>query len=271
MIDKPGNIHYNHFMVDLHCHILPGLDDGAKHLEESLYMCSMAVGDGITTIVATPHTMDGTYLNETSVIKLAVKELSDRLALEKIPLQILPGADVHVHFDLLNLLKNGKITTINDNHRYLLLEFPHRSVPPNIKNLIFDLNVNGIIPIITHPERNLILQNDLDLLYEFILQGAVVQITALSLVGEFGPGAERCCKDLLRNNMAHVIATDAHSSTSRPPLLSMALEKASKITDQNYAEAMVTSIPEAIVKGNDLYDLPEPEKPKKTFFQRLFS
>ncbi len=258
-------------MIDLHCHLLPELDDGAKNLEDSLKMCSIAAEDGIKTIVATPHTMDGVYVNEKQTIKNAVQALNKKVEEKKIPLNILPGADVHINVDLLDLLKEGKAITINDNQRYLLLEFPHRSVPPNIKNLIFDLNIQNLMPIITHPERNMVLQNDLDLLYELVLQGSMLQITALSLVGEFGPGAEKCCCELLKNNLVHVIATDAHSPESRPPVLSIGVEKAAKIIGEEMAQALVTSNPEAIIQGNDLPDYQEPEKPKKSFFQRLFS
>jgi protein-tyrosine phosphatase len=258
-------------MVDLHCHILPGLDDGAETLEESLRMCSMAAEDAIKTIVATPHTLDGVYMNELPAIKQAVSDLNRQLIQNHIPVEILPGADVHVNVNLLELLKEGKATTVNDNHRYLMLEFPHRSVPPNVENLIFELNLQGIIPILTHPERNMVLQNDLDLVYKLVSQGVLVQITALSLVGEFGPGAERCSRDLLKHNLAHIIATDAHSPESRPPILSVALEAAAKLMGETSALALVTCHPSAIIQGRDLPDLPEPEKPKKSFFQRLFS
>lgn len=257
-------------MIDLHCHILPGLDDGAKDIKESLRMCSMAAEDGIQTIVATPHTMDGVYVNTTKDIKEAVQDLNNLLVKEKIPLEILPGADVHVNIDLLELLKEGKACTINNNHRYLLLELPHQSVPPNIKDLIFDLNIQGIIPILTHPERNIVLQNDLDRLYEFVLQGALIQITAHSLRGEFGPVAEKCCRELLKYNLVHVIATDAHSPTIRPPYLSYALKEAMEIIDEKEALALVTKNPLAIIQGKNIPDFLNPEKPKKSFFQRLF-
>jgi len=258
-------------MIDLHCHILPGLDDGAANLEESLRMCSMAAEDGIKTIVATPHTLDGVYMNELTGIRQAVSDLNRHLIQNHIPVEILPGADVHVNINLLELLKEGKATTVNDNRRYLMLEFPHRSVPPKVQNLIFELNLHGIIPILTHPERNMVLQHDLDLVHELVLQGVLVQITALSLLGEFGSGAERCSRDLLKRNLVHIIATDAHSPESRPPLLSPALEAATRLIGETSALALVTSHPSAIIQGRDLPDLPEPEKPKKSFFQRLFS
>jgi len=272
-------------MIDIHCHILPGLDDGAKDMEESVCMCVMAAEDGIEKIVATPHTMDGIYINKTQDVKHAVNVLNTVLIEKKIPLEILPGADVHVNIDLLellkegkastindnHLLKEGKASTINDNHHYMLLELPHQSVPPNIKDLIFDLNIHGITPIITHPERNTVLQNDIDTLYDLVLQGILIQITAHSLRGEFGPAAEKCCFELLKHNLVHVIATDAHSSTVRPPYLSYALKKAAEIIDEKEALALVNSNPSAIIKGQNIPNLLEPEKPKKSFFQRLFS
>ena len=258
-------------MIDIHCHILPGLDDGAKDMEESVCMCAMAAEDGIEKIVATPHTMDGIYINKTQDIKQAVNVLNSVLIEKKIHVEILPGADVHVNIDLLELIKEGKASTINDNHHYMLLELPHQSVPPNIKDLIFDLNIHGITPILTHPERNAVLQNDIDTLYDLVLQGILIQITAHSLRGEFGPAAEKCCLELLKHNLVHVIATDAHSSTGRPPYLSYALKKAAEIIDEKDALALVTSNPSAIIQGQNIPNLSEPEKSKKSFFQRHFS
>lgn len=258
-------------MIDIHCHILPGLDDGARDTEESLRMCYLAAADGVKKIVATPHTMNGVYVNETWAIKQAVRELNDLLAEKEIPLEILPGADVHINPNLLELIEHGQATTVNDNHRYLLLELPHRSVPPNFKDLIFELNLQGIATVLTHPERNLILQDDLDQLYELVMLGTLVQITALSLTGEFGPRAQKCCRELLKHNLVHVVATDAHSCEVRPPLLSTAVEEAGKIIGETNALPLVTSNPEAIVNGKDLPDLLEPEKPKRSFFQRFFS
>lgn len=258
-------------MIDLHCHILPGMDDGAKDREESLRMCSRAAADGIRKIVATPHTMNGVYVNETVAIKQAVGELNGLLAAEGISLEILPGADVHINPNLPELIERGQVTTVNDNRRYLLVELPHHLVPPNLKNMVFKLILQGIIPILTHPERNSILQTDIDLVYELVMQGMLIQITSLSLTGEFGPRAEDCCYKLLKHNLVHVIATDAHSSRVRPPILSASVEAAGRIIGEAEALALVTANPEAIILGSDLPDLQEPEKPKRSFFQRLFS
>lgn len=257
-------------MIDLHCHILPGLDDGAKDMEETLRMCSMAAEDGVKKIVATPHTMNGVYVNETQAIKQAVGELNDLLVTKQIPLEILPGADVHINLNLLKLIEQGLVTTVNDNHRYLLLELPHQMVPPNFKNLVFELSLQGIIPILTHPERNSILQNDINLLYELVMQGILIQITTLSLTGEFGPRAENCCRNLLKYNLVHVIASDAHSSRVRTPLLSPAVEEAGRIIGETNALALVAANPQAIVEGKDLPESEEPEKPRQSFFQRIF-
>jgi len=257
-------------MIDLHCHILPGVDDGAQDMEETLRMCSMSAKDGVKKIVATPHTMNGVYVNETKAIKQAVKELNDLLVTERIPLEILPGADVHINLNLLKLIEQGLVTTVNDNHRYLLLELPHHLVPPHFKNLVFELNLHGIVPVLTHPERNSILQSDINQLYELVMQGMLIQVTTRSLTGGFGPKPESCCRNLLKYNLVHVIASDAHSSTVRPPLLSPAVEEAGKIIGEANALALVTENPQAIIEGRDLPDWPEPEKPRQSFFQRIF-
>ncbi|MGA1863948.1 MAG: tyrosine-protein phosphatase [bacterium] len=257
-------------MIDLHCHILPGMDDGAENIEESVTMCHIAYKDGIRTIVATPHTMNGIFINEIDYIVAEVEKLQNVLITKKIDMLIIPGADVHINYNLLELISDGKAMTINNNGRYILLEFPHHQVPPRISEFVFKLKLNKIIPVFTHPERNLAIQKDLNIILRLVELGALTQITANSLIGEFGPDASLCAVEMLKNNLAHIIASDAHSSKFRSPVLSHSVVKAARITGQKWAEAMVTDIPGAIIAGEDIPDLPAPITPKRSLFKRIF-
>jgi protein-tyrosine phosphatase len=253
-------------MLDLHCHILPGIDDGAKDLDESLKMCELARKDGINTIVATPHLNPGVYEPERELILAKVNELN---RLNHVNLRILPGADNRVHPELIDSIEKGQALTINDNMRYILLELPAHFLFHQIKDLIRGLKDKGITPIITHPERHVQIQRNLYLLYEFIKAGTLAQITAMGITGEFGLEIKRLSKRLLAHNLIQVIASDAHSSSKRPPILSRAVEEATRILGLNEATNMVTANPEAIIEGR-AFEVPSP-KMKKTFFQRIFS
>jgi len=210
------------------------------------------------------------FVNDREVILAEVERLNNCLAEERLDLRILPGADVHVNYNVLDLIREGKAMTVNDNGKYILLEFPHQLVPPRIPELVFQLKLQGITPIFTHPERNSIIQRDVNIMVQLVEQGALSQITAQSVTGEFGPQAYRCAVELLQCNLAHVIATDAHSSHIRTPVLSESVRKASEITGQQWADAMVSSIPQAIIEGKTLLDLPDPVQPKRSFFKRIF-
>ena len=247
-------------MIDLHCHILPYLDDGPQSPEESLSMAKEAVEDGISVITATPHTLNGVYLNPAQKITKSVAALQDLLVKNNIPLQMCLGADVHLCPDMLAHIESGEAMTINNAGKYLLLEFPAQSIPPGAKDEIFRLKLNGITPIITHPERNLMIQKDIHILYEFVNLGALSQVTAMSITGDFGPIVRNCVQELLERRLAHIIASDAHSPDDRPPLLSEALEEAADMLESyEEAEQMVTLVPAAIIAGEGV-EIQEPER-----------
>jgi len=207
-------------MIDLHAHILPGLDDGAETLDESIEMCWLSYQDGVRTIVATPHILPGIYKNDRSKILSKLHELNEafihselRTPNSELSLKILPGADVHFSLDMLQLCENGEIVTVNDNGRYLMVEFDFQGIPYHAEDVLFQMIMHGIIPIITHPERNLEIARSPNRYYEIIKMGCLGQVTAMSLTGGFGPGVRRIAEKLLKNRLAHVIASDSHSIT----------------------------------------------------------
>jgi protein-tyrosine phosphatase len=249
-------------LIDLHCHILPNVDDGARSLEESLEMARHAVKDGIHTVVATPHTLDGVYSNPSDRVTKEVAALQDVLLQNHIELKLYPGSDVHLCPGMSERIRNGEACTINGTGKFIMLELPSSTVPAGVKDEIFALKMNGITPIISHPERNSTIQQDTNIMYELIYMGALGQVTAMSLTGAFGKLAETTAGALLRHRMVHIIASDAHSAQDRPPILSEAVQKAAEILkDYDEAERMVTSVPSAILAGAGP-DLPEPSRIK---------
>ncbi|MDY6972330.1 MAG: CpsB/CapC family capsule biosynthesis tyrosine phosphatase [Thermodesulfobacteriota bacterium] len=250
-------------VIDLHCHILHGTDDGAETVEDSLSMAKKAVKDGIHTIVATPHTLNGVYSNSVHEVNSRVVELQDALTYEGIDLKVCPGADVHLCPRLNERIQNGDAGTVNNTGKYVLLEFPLQTIPPSVKGEIFDLKVNGITPIITHPARHPVIQHDMDLLYELVCMGALCQITAMSITGDFGEDVMRCAERLLKHRMVHVIASDAHSPEKRPPELSRAVDAAAETMGSvDEAEHMVKELPARIIAG-DAVEVPDPMPQKK--------
>jgi len=237
-------------MIDLHCHILPGLDDGAHDLQESLDMAAMALKDGIDTIVATPHTLDGLYANSREEVSQSVEAFRTALSNRGIEISICPGADVHLCPGMVERIKEGRAVTINNSGKYLLLELPPQNIPPQIKDEIFSLKLNGITPIITHPERHPAIQRDLGILHQLVSMGALAQVTAMSVTGEFGLPIRACAQAMLERRLIHVIATDAHSVESRPPILSRAVEAAADVLGSvKEADDMVNRIPALILSG----------------------
>jgi protein-tyrosine phosphatase len=286
-------------MIDLHTHLLPGLDDGARSLEESIEMCWISYKDGVGTIVATPHTLNGLYLNDRDIILKKVEELKE--AIKKFGVQsspacrtgrefgvkdiqpkkkpfflnssairnlqsainsdsefkILPGADVHLSEKTLSLLDEGKLMTVGDGRKYLFIEFPFQGIPYKAEEILFQLKNRGIIPIITHPERNLEIGQRPQRYYEMIRIGCLGQVTAMSLTGEFGARVREVSEKLLKKRLIHFIASDAHSPDRRPPILSEAVRAAERTVGKEEAWKMVTENPRSILEGRHP-DVPGP-------------
>jgi len=214
-------------MIDIHSHILHGLDDGAKTLDESLEMCRIAVADGITTIAATPHSMNGKYVNDKETVLKKAAELSAALKDNNINLAVYAGMDLHIYPGIIKDLEEGRALTLN-NSNYFLLELPFQSLPSAAPELVSRLVDKGFIPIITHPERNEGFLRDFAALENYRNRGALFQVTAMSITGEFGERIREFSFKMLKAGLVDTIASDAHSPTVRPPLLSRAVAIATK-------------------------------------------
>ena len=201
-------------MIDIHSHILPSLDYGAKTMEDSLEMARLAVREGIETIVATPHHKNGVYENEKATILPSIDLFQKQLEINQIPLTVLPGQEVRIYGELLEEWEQGSIQTINDTP-YILIEFPSNHIPRYAKTLFFELLNKGLYPILVHPERNAAIMENPNLLYDFAQMGVASQLTSGSITGKFGKKIKKISNDLVAANLIHFIASDAHNVTSR--------------------------------------------------------
>ena len=238
--------------VDVHCHCLPGLDDGPRTWEEAISLCREIVRDGVTTTIATPHQL-GRYChcNSAAKIRAAVDELSGELARQRIPLEVLPGADVRVDERVLALLDADEILTLGDLGQYLLLELPHE-VFVDPRPLLDGLTRSGIRPILTHPERHRCLQRSVEIIDSWVAQGAAIQVTAGSFLGDFGRSAREMAWEMAVRGLVGLVATDAHDAENRTPRLSAAIETLSAELGAEFARRVCLVNPLAVVEGRDI-------------------
>jgi protein-tyrosine phosphatase len=242
-------------MIDIHCHILPETDDGASSWETAIEMCRMAAQDGIRHIVATPHANDEyTYDRERHLDTL--KQLRDQAGVD---LEFSLGCDFHFSFDNIQDALARHDRYVIGNTSYLLIELAEFSIPPSMTTLLGRLMTAGLRPILTHPERNQILQKRPEPVLEWAREGCIVQVTANSLTGRWGDRALKAAHFLMKHDAVHVLATDAHNTRSRPPVLSTGRDAATKLLGKEIAQALVVDNPAAIVSNNELPYFPEPK------------
>jgi protein-tyrosine phosphatase len=241
-------------MVDIHCHLLPGLDDGAESLEISLQMAEMAIADGVSHVIATPHaSSEYPFLPE--LVRSRRDEIQSRIG-ER--LAISTGCDFHLSFENLAALREDpKRFTLNQ-RGYLLVEFDDFAVPASIEQTLHQLQLLGLRPIVTHPERNRLIRSQWDRLWGWLRQGCLVQVTAQSLTGGFGRRAQQAAELLLDANAIHFVASDAHNATSRPLRLKPAFDLLVEDKGEEIARALLVENPGAVLEGKALPYLPEP-------------
>lgn len=252
-------------LTDLHSHILPGIDDGAADMEDALAIARAALADGVHTMAATPHSMLLSLDMDRAALAARVDELQRRLEQEGLPLRVVPGAEVPLIAALPGQIDAGLAPTLNGS-QYLLLEPPVHCRLSLVQDLIFQAQVRGYIPILAHPERSN-LARDLDGLRTLVERGVLVQITAASLEGCFGRGVQKATRRLLRENLAHVMASDAHDARHRAPRLRQAEALAAEIIGAERAHALVADTPAAILAGESVQvEPPQPVRRRRWFF-----
>lgn len=241
-------------MIDIHSHILPGVDDGAESWHIAVEMCRLAVTDGVTHMVATPHANDR-YSYDRAHLTGVLGQLQEQIGAR---LQLSLGCDFHLSYENMErVLVEPHTYTIGETN-YLLVELSNFSVPLQIKDCFTRLGDRGLTPIITHPERNPILQQTPQRVLEWVDQGCLMQITASALTGYWGERPEAICHWLLKRSAVHIIASDAHNTKHRAPVLSEARDIAARLQGDEYAHALVEGNPGAVVSGKPIPYCPRP-------------
>jgi protein-tyrosine phosphatase len=229
-------------MIDIHNHVLPFVDDGAQSMEVAIEMCRIAHRDGITHLVATPHAnFKYNYDRDAHLVRLA--ELRQQVP----EINLMLGCDLHLSFENFeDAIANPKRYAIGDT-RYVLIEFSDFGVPRSVLNSLQRLHGAGMVTIVTHPERNLLLRGRFDLLEELVNLGSILQITANSLTGFWGEEVQRSAEKMLRSGLVHIIATDAHDPRRRTPVLSKARAIAATMVGAEAADRLVSDRPAKVI------------------------
>jgi protein-tyrosine phosphatase len=262
-------------VIDLHSHILHGVDDGARTLETSLAMAKMAVADGISVMACTPHFMPGLYDSESHDIRQRVAQLNEELHHQGIDLALVVGADAHMRPDLIDALRNHRILTLHDT-RYFLFEPPHTTMPRQMDELLFNTQMAGYVPILTHPERFKWIEQNYEVFCTLAKSGVWMQITAGSLTGRFGSRAQYWAQRMLAEGLVSIIATDTHDTRARPPLLREAFDVAVTEVGPVEAENLVLNRPTCVLENTPVEEVPpvfighRVVERKASIWQRLF-
>ena len=242
--------------VDIHCHILPGLDDGARDWDETLAMARQAVAQGVRRVIATPHQSGQFPANTPDRILARVFEAQERLRIAGITLELLPGADVRVTEHLIAKLAYNEIMTLGNLGKHLLLELPP-DLALSLDELLYELELRGVRSILSHPERNTALQADTALLKRLVSQGCLLQVTAGSFLDRFGRAARRTAFRLLHDGLVHIVASDAHNERDRVIDMDTACAIVTREVGDEASDKMFRIIPTLITEGVD-YDPPLP-------------
>jgi protein-tyrosine phosphatase len=249
-------------MIDLHCHILPNVDDGAKDLAESVEMAKQAVRQGIKTIIATPHHRNEKYENHGQTIFRQVEEFNRVLESENLDLKVLPGQETRIFGEIVEGLVSGEILPLNQG-KYVFVELPSGHVPRYTGQLLFDIQLKGFVPVIVHPERNQEIVENPEVLYQLVKKGALTQVTASSISGHFGKSIKKFSLQLIEANLTHFVASDAHNTSSRGFKMVEAYDAIAK----NFgieAVYMFRENAELVVQGKSVYrEAPERVKRKR--------
>jgi len=255
-------------MIDIHSHILPQIDDGAQDWDESLAMIRQGIRDGIEGAICTPHVLN--VLDEPFESKVLfkfqqLKELIDR---HQLNFKVWLGSEIHCQA-IFNSF--SKLVTLNGTQKYLLMELPMAELPADAGDKLFKLNLEGITPILAHPERNSMVIQRLEVAFQFIQQGALVQLNAGSLTGDFGRTVRKTAFEMMDHDMVHVVASDCHNAGSRPMLLRKSYQTVANKWGTAKAVQLFITNPQKVVQGEKV-ELREPMPPsrKTPFIKRIF-
>lgn len=238
-------------MIDLHCHFLPGIDDGAQDMADAVRLAQAAVDDGIKRSVLTPHMHEGRYDNVRSSLLPVFREFQAALKVHQVPLETALAAEVRIGFEVLDWLKSGEVPFLGEyqGRNVVLLELPHGQIPPGSDKLAARMLADGLQPMIAHPERNKYVLRELAAIGPFVEMGCLLQVTAGSVAGRFGPPAQQRSFEMLERGWVHILATDAHNVDWRPPMLAEGRAAAAQVVGEEESWRLVRDRPWEMVQG----------------------
>ncbi|MDW8802590.1 exopolysaccharide biosynthesis protein [Clostridium sp. A1-XYC3] len=253
-------------MIDIHSHILPGIDDGAKTLDDTIEMLKIARNNGIKKIIATPHFYRGYYENKFEDICKLTEEISGKVKEQGLDIEIIFGQEIFLDNHTLDHYKEGIIKGIN-NTKYMLIEFPMQDMPKNALDTMYELRLQGIVPVVAHPERYSYIIEKPSVINNFIEEGCLFQINSGSIEGHFGKRVQKTSEILISHGICHFIGSDAHSVNRRSPKIKNALDIAGKLS--NGMDKSVMENVELLLNNEEIKKKPEKIKEKKSIFDFL--
>jgi len=251
-------------LVDLHCHLLPGLDDGAKTEADTVDILRAFVAEGVSMVNATPH-YNSTYHNLPDIIFQKVTQINQAAARQHLPIEVFPSQEVRIFGDLLDKYQAGELLTVANRTNYMMIEFATQDVPHYAYHLFYQMRLEGLMPVIVHPERNQDFQKNPDKLFELVEQGGLTQVTAASVTGHFGKKVEKFTDQLFEARLVHTIASDAHNITNRASMMGRAFTEIGDFMGQSFAKQLNANA-EAIINNQAVY----PDSPRRIKQKKLF-
>lgn len=253
--------------ADIHCHLLPGIDDGAKTWQETLTMAELAANDGTAAVIVTPHQLGQFQHNTGNVIRQLTAKTQQLLQEQNVDLQIVAGGDVRIEDNMFDKIRTGEVLTLGDRGKHILLELPHELYFP-LEPVLDQLARMGITGVLSHPERNQGILAQPKIAAQLVDYGCLMQVTAGSVCGSFGNVPQRCSEWMLAAGLAHFIATDAHGPKSRRPLMARAHQRCAELTNPQYAAEVCSQNPWCVVNGGDVAAGRRKVSGKRSLFKR---
>ncbi|MGX7075320.1 tyrosine-protein phosphatase [Globicatella sanguinis] len=253
-------------LVDIHSHLLPGVDDGAKDIENSIELAQVAVSEGVEHLILTPHHYNNQYVNHKYDVIKATEELQRIYDRAGINLKVYPSQEIRIHHDLLdNILYKDDYLSLDARGKYYLIEMPTKSVPDYALDLLKEMIQQGMVPVIAHPERNHAFAKDIRLLYQFIEAGCLSQVTSHSYIGFYGEKLRKISQEMIEHNLIHIISSDAHHLEYRPFNMQKAYEQVELDYDSRLAEYFKHNAA-AVFNGDDVVTMRPKKKKRFGFF-----
>lgn len=240
-------------MIDIHSHILPGLDDGAKNIEETLGMVRQLHEAGFKTLIATPHVLEGREFLSPAEILAVTEQVRERVAEAGIPVKILPGAENYIFPDMAKWAREGKLLTLGNTGKYILVELPMLEIPHYTDQVFFELQVNGMTPVLAHPERQRVLADEPEHLLDWAKKGVFFQLNLRSLSGKYGPQARLLAELMLHNDLIHFIGSDAHRVFQSESTYPEALQNIKEIVSEERFQEITLTNSQSMVEGKPMY------------------